>query len=1144
MNPLIPETFPLRGQHLIEASAGTGKTYTITNLYLRLLLGRDEQLTRPMTVDEILVLTFTVAATEELRDRIRNRINEARAAFAAGDAGNDDFLHWLLANSDDPRSDSRLLTAAVQLMDEASIFTIHGFCVRVLSDNAFETGALFDQSLDADRDELLEQAVHDCFRSEIITLPPMHQATALNLWATPEKLMKQVKGFLFRPTVEYFPSPAGVDEQTAAGTLERLKRTWREEREAFRAALDSAGYAKNTKIITRLDLMDAWCESNDIEFEDLGVWSTDELTSRRHSGPTPESDIPGLIDDVITQRSRIETDLWHRVISRLKENLERYKVEQSELTLDDLLTQVRKAQLSPVGDRLSRELAQRWPVAMVDEFQDTDDVQWEIFADIWQHHGIGLYLIGDPKQAIYQFRGADVFTYINAKRAIASHFSLDTNWRSRPPLVDAVNALFTKAGVFGNDDDIPFEPVKASPVADKLTIEVNGETLPPISIGFLPNDAGNAETLRRLAMDHAAERTRQLLSSETLINGKPIHAGQIAFLVRSGTDAKAARAALSRRNIRSVYVTLESVFLTDTADDLRLILHAVLEPNNLSAVKAALATRLMQCTASDILALSENLDIQHDTMQEFSEYHRLWNDMDVATMIATLLHRRDIARKWMNAPNGDRQLTNLRHLTEILQQRAAVAPGMHRLFKWFSREKREANTVAADERQLRLESDRDLVKIVTMHASKGLQYEVVMIPVAGFTAPSASTREPVLVHELEDGSFRARLDLAASENSQAQATAEQQDEDMRLLYVAITRARHHCYLGVTGLGKNAADRSAIGKLLESPRNRMTAAQLNERWQPPLFEAETIGNAPLTLYVPRDSALPLRPPPAPPSILTTWRMHSYTGVARLITRDAERDAHHAQPGFGDDEEESATAGPSISRFAFPRGPRVGVALHTLMEHLDFARDAREQLSLLDQCLDRVSLLGDRDAWRQVMIDWLNDIRTSEIDGFALADVDPACRLDEMEFHFPVNVAGDLLALLRDAGYCRDRELDVTALSGMMTGMIDLVFEHGGRFYLVDYKSNHLGDSANDYLPAQLGSAIAHHLYDLQYLIYSVALDRYLTTRVPGYQFDTHFGGASYLFLRGLDGSTSRQGVFTDRPDGELIKAFSATLGGRT
>lgn len=1162
MKQLAGETFPLSGNRLIEASAGTGKTHTITNLYLRLLLGHGSAFDHPLAVNQILVLTFTVAATEELRARIRKRIFEARRAFVGGAPAADAFLSYLCETSGDPSRDTRLLTAALQLLDEASIFTIHGFCARVLGDNAFETGTLFDQNLDGDRDVLVQMATEDCFRDTILTQPPMAQAMALNIWPSPQELLSKLKPFLFRFNLAMLPPYRDVGDELdrLVRDIRMAKQMWLEEDAA--TAMRDAGFRANARCVTWLDAMTAWCASDSLDTDMWEYWTTGYMTSRlKKDGHLPQHPVVEVIERIWSSRPTLEQvrfNLWHEVSGQVKRHLERYKVELAQLTLDDLLVKVYNALEDPgTGEWLAQDLAARWPVAMIDEFQDTDDIQLGIFSNIYRRDGDqGLFFIGDPKQAIYQFRGADVFTYINAKREVDPEddvYSLSTNWRSTPRLIEAVNTLFDQDDIFDNDADIPFEPAESAGEAGSRQCTEAGDEIAPFTLIEFSGESPplSKADARTLAMEYAAEETGRLLvqarAGNVRIDGHPLRAGQIAFLVRDKNDARAAREALAARNIRSVYVTLESVFLTETADDLKMILQAVLEPTNDRFLRAALAVPLMQSSASEIAAFSNDVMVQQQVLQEFSEYHRLWATMDVAPMIESLMIRRGIARKWFGKPTGERQITNLRHLSELLQRRAAVAPGMHRLLKWFTREKLAAETVASEERQLRLESDRDLVQIVTMHASKGLEYDVVMIPMAAFVAQERAD-EPCLFHEVRDGKFTTLLDVSNDAAHRDSAARERLAEDMRLLYVAITRAKYKCYLGIP----NTRDlpRSALGRLLQlsSTGSGDAIVQTLERTLPAhLFDIARVDHAGRTRFEPERDMHALARPDAAPTIRDSWRLHSYTGVSKLMRaiEAARRQPADTTPGFGDDDVETHAAGAArINRYSFPRGPRAGVALHTLLEHLDFALPLKDQETAIVHCLDRVGLVQNRPQWARVLYEWMGDVlATALADGFCLGDIDRGRRLDELEFHFPLSTDNRLVELLQESGYLEaNASLSTIHLDGIMTGLIDLVFEYDDRFWLVDYKSNHLGDTPQSYAPAKLDEAIRHHQYDLQYLIYGVALNRYLQTRLPAYDYETHFGGVCYLFLRGMQGAGApASGVFFDRPEKSFVERLDAVLG---
>ena len=1123
---------PMSGNQLIEASAGTGKTYTITNLCLRLLLGRDVPWQRPLAIHEILILTFTRAATDELKQRIATRIREARETFRrvlAGEQSKDDYVRALVDSSPDTHRDLQLLAAAGQMMDEAGIFTIHGFCARVLDAQAFESGTLFSLEVNAERDHLLKTAAEDVFRQHILSLPPDIRDYAMTVWPNPQMLAEKLRPLLFRGALNFIPPHELMSPEHLIATALEAKRGWQENKSELKELLSNSNLKKNTKPIKRITPMEQFvCEPGaDLNNELWEIYSKASLTSRlKEDDELPSHPVLDKIDEVATGTEQLLTNLWHDLHREVSTAMTATKQATSQLTLDDLLTTLAGA-VNRDDSLLAEALRKRWPVAMIDEFQDTDDIQNSIFSRVYEPAGEQVMLmIGDPKQAIYNFRGADIYTYINARRQATKISTLGANWRSTPDMVAATNELFNKDGIFGNDKDIPFQAVTAA--RQKMSFRGKGGAITPYRVLVAEDDGAGRSSLAPL-MEHlmagAAEETVRLLTDDSItIDDKPVTTGQIAFLVRNRSHALAAQQALRARGIQSVYLTLESVFLQDTAEDLKLILEAILEPANERAIRAALGTQLMLCSALDIVRLGQNVEYQQEVLAEFRGYHELWLEQGIAPMLNTLMTKRHLAEKWLRLPEGERQVTNLRHLTEILQQRAAIAPGMYQLLKWFNHEQKQAETVSNEERQLRLESDENLVKIITMHAAKGLEYDIVMIPMPIFTRPRRGSRNPILYHREQGGLFRNLVDLNPGPKGRDRHQKEEFDEEMRLLYVALTRARYHCLIGLPGVP--GLPKSAIARLL-SLTNLEKTDNLFERTRQALpdehFEVTAVEPG-LTPYQPAvANDLTLVAPNDPPHLDGRWRIHSYTGIVARLSA-----THELQgiSGFADDDTAEALHEPSgqtRNRYTFPRGARVGVVLHSLMERIDFTQTDHKA-----ECLRACRRLGLDEAWLPILSDWLDDILDAPLGATCLRDIKKADRLDEMEFHFPLSAQGRLIEFLQDTGYLQPGRLERLNLEGMMTGKIDLLYRTDDRYFIVDYKSNYLGHARNHYGADQMNEAMTHHQYRLQYLIYTVAIHRMLSRKLDDYDYKRDLGGVYYLFLRGLT-PEGGAGVYYDRPD---------------
>ena len=1204
----------LNCNRLIEASAGTGKTRAITDLYLRLLLGRDTGL-QPLAVNEILTLTFTNAATAELRHRVRGRISEARRVFR-GDAGvetDDEFLSALARNSPDRDADRQRLDAAAGLLDEACIFTLHGFCNKVLKEHPFDTGILFQQEMgEADDSQLLREVCADCCRDLPRELSPFEETLAARLWGDPEALANALKPYIDREEIQLTPpvddaAPQALEQ--LLNDIEQAKRDWIEQDAAQQLAPLLKGGRKPLK---RLEEMTEFCEGDELGLLDVkdNLWeiysleSLEKALKKDAALPATAGPLWELIDGIAARKGPVITalkaNLWHQVLGDARKRMGDIKESRQLIAVNDLLTKTRDALRNAKSD-LASLLAQRWPVAMIDEFQDTDQIQYEIFSRIYpagaESGDRGLLMIGDPKQAIYQFRGADVYAYINARRDVGEDriHSLDKNWRSTPALVEAVNALFGNEGVFGNDEDIPFQPVEAARRERKMTID--GKKVKPFELFIIKPRSNDRDFVsmadaRQRAMAYAACQTAQLLNKgkKVRLHGEeeadePLKAGEIAFLVRTGKDAELARQALEDRGIKSVYLTKTNVLEQPLAQDLLCILQAALEPAVDGPLRAALAAPLLRCRAEDIARLDRDFQHRQTIAREFQDYHEVWRREGVAAMLSRLLRERRLAWKWLGQPEGERTLTDFRHLTELLQQGEALAPGMRRLVNWFAREM-QSDDAEAEQRQLRLESDENLVKIVTMHSAKGLEYDVVMIPMPVFGVHKNDG--PALYHDDAQGKFGACLEVGEDGGHRYRAEKESLDEDARLLYVAMTRAKYRCYLGLPltrNLGDSALAQRVLmpvpqessllqihlkiksGRLFISDSKTAGAkAQRGARELPDhLFavvdEAEKVNDAFYTSPPPPKS---LQAPPPLPSIDRSRREHSYSGLyARL--REQEEEVGAAEiAGFADDEpsagaadgdEDGAVAletpeAATFSRFSFPRGRRVGVVLHQLLEDLDPAAPMLEREQACDEALNRLDNALDlgqrRQAWLETLAGWLDDMLATPLAPLqvSLEQIGGGDRLNEMRFYFPVADPGRALVKLRKAGFLEGfRPVENFAIKGMMTGLVDLTFRHEGKHYVLDYKSTHLGDSFADYGGDSLNAAVAEHHYDLQYLIYSVALHKWLRARLPGYAYDKHFGGVFYLFLRGLQGRDGDgSGVYFHRPPGELIQTLDGLLSG--
>ncbi|SEI45176.1 DNA helicase/exodeoxyribonuclease V, beta subunit [Azotobacter beijerinckii] len=1201
--------FPLHGSRLIEASAGTGKTFTISALYLRLVLGHGgaEGFARELLPPEILVVTFTDAATRELRDRIRARLVEAAKVFRE-EAPGDDLLRQLRGDFAAERwpACARRLDIAAQWMDEAAVSTIHGWCQRMLREHAFDSGSLFTQTLETDHGELMAEVVRDYWRRHCYPLSGAALAWVIEHWEHPDRLLRdKLRPLLGEPDAAPDEALGALLERVLAEQtreLAALKAGWAGWADELEALLDEARERKafNGSKLKQPDYK-RWCgqlrewagdpEQHALDLKTGFKRLTPDGLAEAWKGPPPAH--PGL-DAMVGLPGRLQAlagpdePARRHAAAWVRQRFEQEKRRRAEMGFDDMLIRLDAALQGDNGERLAGVIRAQFPVALIDEFQDTDPLQYRIFDRIYEVRANradgGLFMIGDPKQAIYAFRGADIHTYLRARYATAGrHYDLDTNFRSSPAMVAAVNRVFQLAEARGSgrgaflfraeeDNPLPFHAVRAQ--GRQEVWQVEGERPAALQLWHLqsPEPLSGAAYRTEMAGRAASEIARLLGFGQQGRAGfveqgelTPLQSSDIAVLVRDFREAEAIRGQLAARGVRSVYLSdQDSVFASPEARDLLLWLRACAEPDLDRPLRAALASRSLGLDLADLEQLNQNERDWERRVMQFRGYRQCWQRQGVLPMLHQLLHDFDLPQRLMARPDGERALTNLLHLAELLQRAAAELDGEQALIRYLS-ELLAGEIEAAEEQVLRLESDAALVRVVTIHKSKGLEYPLVFLPfVCAFRTVDGG--KPLQVHDGE----RRRLVLNPDPQVVERADRERLGEELRLLYVALTRARHACWLGIADLKvgngkKSRLHESALGYLLgggaplaDDGSLAQWLAPLNKDGESRVLAAPDAGAA-LFREQSAAEAPPLWRIPARRAA-EHWWIASYSALRTGGTEeapasrfdDAAPDSPAAQKA-ADDERESVfvplRAGETPTLHRFPRGPHPGTFLHGLLEMAGregFAALAANPARLRDQLARRCQLRGLTE-WIAPLGDWLLELLTTPLalgEGRRAALAELSGYQPELEFWFEahrVDVRRIDALVQRHVLPGRPRPaLARDTLNGMFKGFVDLAFEHGGRYYLLDYKSNWLGEGDAAYTAEAMDAAVAGQRYDLQYVLYLLALHRQLQLRLPGYDYDAHMGGALCLFLRGH--RAAGQGIHHARPPRALIEALDALFKG--
>ena len=1199
--PLNPITLPLNQISLIEASAGTGKTYTIGSLYLRLLLKAGENnFSRPLNVEEILVVTFTEMATEELKKKIRERITDAidkLTAFAKTQDKsafkNDEFLTALCHDLDIFEAIHRLKLAE-QNMDLAAIYTIHGFCRRMLMQYAFHSGIHFNLELIKDQSDLLVRFANEFWREHFYPLDFESANFIATELVSPANVLSLLKADLGKdlqveienkqalsvPIQIFLPQYLGGYQKA----LNELKAFWLESADEISAIITNElvkDYPKDQlKSLNRkkyqvkrlgdwINKINQWSNNpRDYQinttlkdyFLQSSIEKNCEESTDKNKDKKPATPFYSPIFAELEKRvnALMTPDLLSKLTlyyyrQGLQQKLLDYKLNHQEKSFDDLLRLLCEALQDAQGDELAEMIRFQYPFAMIDEFQDTDSQQYAIFSKIYRDNpekNTGFIMIGDPKQAIYRFRGADIFTYLKASDEAQSRFELTKNYRSQKNLVDGVNALFDFPQSPFIYQNINFTAVDSRD--DHLRFYLNGKAEPAYRFYLTESDKVNKTEMAKICAISIQHWLKSAVENQAVFQNedtcKTLQAANIAVLVRDKNEAALVKNELQKLGIASVYLSDQnSVFDSNVAKELAWVLKACLNVAE-RPILNAIATALFGLNAADIHQIQQNEADWQRWADSFAQYQQTWQRQGILAMLHQILLEQGISERLLSQATGERDLTDFLHLAEMLQQAATLHESEAALLSWFEK---QIQGEGRQEAQIRLESERQLAKIVSIHKSKGLEYDLVWLPFLAVPSKDPSKKDINIYYSKERDET-----LWDIENRNLNALCEETfAEELRLLYVALTRAKYqmafalptqfdkkwnalHYVLSQGEIGKeiNLSDSKDTETLLQAFKEKMRDNV--EICTKPNLEAFPA----LSINTKNDD---LKAAEFTGNIEQDWRITSFTSIEQAHRRQNyfTESAGKKHAVFDDAKDYDSQNAIEMSTallnenesniLDLPRGKQVGTALHRHFENCYFSDLANtEEIDKLRQSLQL------DETFTEPLQNWLQQISHTPLSheiGIALADLANKDCIKEMPFYLAIREHFDVEAFnhaLKAHHHLSSEPLQFEQIQGMVRGSIDLVFRHNGKYYLVDYKSNFLGSTLADYNQEALKKEMLHSHYDWQYLIYTLALHRYLKNVLPRYDYDRNFGGVFYLFLRGMNGEP-QSGVFYDHPSVELI-----------
>lgn len=1118
-------TVPLKGSNLIEASAGTGKTYSIAILLLRLVVEQQFE------VREILMVTFTKAAVAELQERVQLFIRSAYRA-ARGEGCNDPKISELVEKAIEKENQAVIverLRAAVLLLDETAVMTIHSFCQQTLGEFAFETGQLFGAETLKDPQTLIEEEVNRFWRAHVTTIKLELLHILMNAGLNRKNIGDVLKAFFSGKAYVSYDASASysftaaqqeaewVNLEHLTAAAEECRSRWHAYIALHMARLQAATQGNRYAVNAILPLME----------DPDGLLAT--IAAKRSTGYISQlyPDLVGACDEIAAaedavnmEGKRLVSHLYHMAASQAEKNIDAYKLRNGLLSFDDMIVNLHRAAMSGSADRLKALLQKKFKAVFVDEFQDTDRLQYELFERFFGQDSIVFY-IGDPKQSIYAFRKADIFTYFKAARAVDKTYSMNTNYRSSPELVSAMNSFFQPAADFDAfhfgdaADGIHYIPVAAQAGLEDMGLYRHDRKLIPMVFFEAADNNGVADLTAAAILDLLSDRNYHFRKKGV---STPVSPASIGVLVRTGFQGRSIKNALGKRGIPAVTIDDATVMDSPEAKCVLQVLTAF-EDTSRGSIHKALLNHFTGLDREQLLALDSDL-----LQEQFKAYGLLWEKQGIYVTLSRFYADYRVKARLMNdrEHHGERVMTNLVQLTELLHKVQTNKQLVNiELINWLNKAV-SGMEVEGDEYEQRVENDEEAIKIITIHKSKGLEYPVVFAPFLDLTNDDKREFCSFRDQDREEYLFAQKAELNPAQ--QAAFDLQQEQENRRLLYVAVTRAAFQLYIVRNTSGrKSGSSLSGFYKALKSP------GAIHEG----IAFASPESIATHDIYHQANDWQPFAPRVSSHFELAdlSWNKLSYTYLAA------------AQPYVARSNE--SVSDDVYEHFIFKQlrgGITTGNFLHYIFEKIDFTADTK-WLTVISEAVRRFLPALPERQWpmiEQLVRQALDAVIVIDDNAFKLKQISWSKKISEFEFDFPVGSfnSSQLNTLSTDTALIlADGAKD---LSGIMNGKVDLFFEHGGKYYILDWKSNFLGDQLTDYDAEGLSATMNERNYHLQYQIYTLALFKYLSVRIDNFDYEEHFGGVIYLFIRGLRGD-QRSGVFTYRPALAEVLRLDEVLG---
>ncbi|QCI20006.1 exodeoxyribonuclease V subunit beta [Buchnera aphidicola (Brevicoryne brassicae)] len=1163
MNSYTPQKLnifkiPLHGVNLIEASAGTGKTFTIILLYLRLLLGIGEKnnKVKKLLIHEILVVTFTNAAKEELYLRIKDAIQNLYLNCIKK-TQKKSFFSFFLKKIHNIEEAIDVLNEAQKNINNLSIYTIHGFCQKILQSYTFDFNFIFEEKIVENEENLYLQATQDFWRRFFYKLPKNIINIINKDYKNPECLLKQIKPFLnikplnFKKNI-FKNETLIVYHEKNIQEINDFKKIWLIHHQKILQKINKL--IINKKIYSQFNI-NRWVN-------DITKWSKN--TTKDYIIPNSlkyftkqyiEKNTIGSINlqhvffdeirNILNKNFSLKNIVLFYAIKNIPKILSKEKEKKSLLGFNDLLSFLLKT--IKKENILRNVISKKYPVTFIDEFQDTNIEQYKIFDLIYKKKAkTALFLIGDPKQAIYSFRGADIFSYLYAKNKIKKYYYLNTNWRSSINMCKGINYLFSKNNnpfIFENLSYIPVLPAYEN---SKMDFKIKGISQTSLSFFLQEKKEVNIENYQIWIAKQCANEINYWLHCAkigkakitTKKGEKNLKSSDIAILVRNGKEADIIQKELNKLNIVSIYSSHKNnIFQTFDAQEFLWILESILEPTNEKLLQQSISTNILNTIFSRNKKKSRN-EYLHFIIEKLYKYQSIWNKKNIFHMTKTIIldYQNTLSSLKMDVVNYQ-TILNFLHIAELLEEKFRCFVKKFFLVKWLEK-KIQKKTQPSYSELVKYFNQSQSVKIITIHKSKGLEYPLVWIP---FSINFTQSTLP-LYHNKK--TFKMFFDETKHNKSVAKSDKERLAEDIRFLYVAITRSILHCSIGIACLKKkrkkninnNDLHLSGLGYIIQNGNpmnyenlfNKLSELKKNNIIE---IKSKTI-DFKSTLEKKENISLIQDPILLNRKIDNVEKITSFTKLSQENKLFVYNNQEIILANFSIEKKSNKN---HLEIHNFPKGNMSGILIHDILKNLNFSKE--KKINWFVKILEKYNI---SQKWSSILMSWTYEIINTPLHNqkIILSKLKEKSYTKELEFFLPIKnilCCKKLNKIIQkfDPISTLAPKIFFNPVSGILKGFIDLVFFWNHKYYIIDYKSNWLGKNESFYSYEYIKKEIIKKRYDIQYQIYTIAINQYLKTKIKNYDYKTHFGGIFYIFLRGIK-NKKNNGIFYIFPDNLLIE----------